>query len=472
MPVKTRYAIVGLGGRHEMYRDALGSDFAHTAELVGLCEANPGRLELSRRRVRESSGREVPGFGADRFDEMVRTCRPDTVIVTTRDREHDDYLCRAMRLGCDVMTEKPMTIDASRCRRILETRAATGRRVTVTFNYRYAPVRTQVKELLMDGVIGDVLSVSFEWLLDVHHGADYFRRWHRRKENSGGLLVHKATHHFDLVNWWLSTVPEEVAATGHRRFYTPRTAERYGLVPRSGRCRTCPQAPHCRFALDLSANANQRELYLDAEAHDGYFRDRCVFDPDMDIEDHMNVMVNYRGGAKLSYTLNAFLPWEGYLVRFNGTRGRLEHKCEESVYTNADGSVPGALVKEGTWIRVYPHWQPAYEVDTRQAGGGHGGADPLMLKYLFDPGGQPEDRCLRAADERAGAWSILTGIAANVSLAERRFVRVEELAPGLALPDYPPMPAEDGPLDMPPAQPPPRACGPGGAPPGNMTDGT
>ena len=60
----------------------------------------------------------------------------------------------------------------------------------------------------MSGVIGDVLSVDFHWMLDTHHGADYFRRWHRNKQNSGGLMVHKATHHFDLVNWWLSSVPE------------------------------------------------------------------------------------------------------------------------------------------------------------------------------------------------------------------------------------------------------------------------
>ena len=78
----------------------------------------------------------------------------------------------------------------------------------MTFNYRYSPPRTQVKDLLMSGVIGDILSVDFHWMLDTHHGADYFRRWHRNKQNSGGLMVHKATHHFDLVNWWLSSVPE------------------------------------------------------------------------------------------------------------------------------------------------------------------------------------------------------------------------------------------------------------------------
>jgi predicted dehydrogenase len=76
----------------------------------------------------------------------------------------------------------------------------TGRNCRVTFNYRYSPPRTQVKDLLMAGTIGDVLSVDFHWMLNTLHGADYFRRWHSRKEFSNGLMCHKATHHFDLVN--------------------------------------------------------------------------------------------------------------------------------------------------------------------------------------------------------------------------------------------------------------------------------
>ncbi len=449
MAEKKRYAIVGLGGRYEMFRTAVIKDFSATSELVAVCDANLARVKLAQERVKEEGGSDVPGYGADQFDEMIVTCKPDTVIVTTRDREHADYICRAMEAGCDVVTEKPMTIDAERCNRILATQKKTGRQVTVTFNYRYAPPRTQVKDLLMNGAIGDVLSVEFEWLLNVSHGADYFRRWHRNKVNSGGLMVHKSTHHFDLVNWWLSTVPQDVFAMGHRHFYTPQTGDRYGLKDRTERCHTCPEASRCRFALMLADNENQKALYLDAEHEDGYFRDRCVFSPEMDIEDNMNVIVNYRNGVKLSYSLNAFLPWEGYMVRFNGTRGRLEHKCEETVYTNADGSVPGALNKEGTWIRVYPHWKPAYEVDIWEAEGGHGGADPQMLKYVFDPAGQPEDKYLRAADQRSGAWSILTGVAANISMAERRIVSVDELVPDLALPEYPAMPGVDEDLEMP-----------------------
>ena len=183
----------------------------------------------------------MKAYPAHQFDAMILENKPDVVIVTTKDCFHDQYIVRAMELGCDVITEKPMTTDDKKAQRIIDTQRETGKNCRVTFNYRYSPPRTQMKAILMSGVIGEILSIDFHWLLDMHHGADYFRRWHRNKENSGGLMVHKATHHFDLINWWLSSVPESVFAQGQRRFYTPQTADRYGLTNRTERCLTCPE---------------------------------------------------------------------------------------------------------------------------------------------------------------------------------------------------------------------------------------
>lgn len=425
-----RYAIVGAGGRHEMYRDAMIGPYAAEAMLTGLCDNNRGRLELSASIIRDKAGLDLPIYEADDFETMIEETRPDWVVVTTKDSLHDHYICRAMEMGCHVITEKPMTIDAARCNQILDTQRRTGRQLRVTFNYRYSPPRTQVKHLLMEGTIGHVLSVDFHWMLDIRHGADYFRRWHRNKENSGGLLVHKATHHFDLVNWWLASTPETVYASGRRAFYLPETAQRYGLTRRSERCHDCPEAGNCRFYLSLAENESLRNLYLEQEQYDGYYRDRCVFSDAIDIEDSVALAATYANGARMSYSLNAFMPWEGYAIVFNGTEGRLEHKCEETVYINADGSVPGALKKEGTWIRVYPHFAPAYEETVWEAMGGHGGGDELLLQDLFSPETK-EDFYGRRADQLAGARSILTGIAANESLRRGVPIQIEDIVPGV-----------------------------------------
>jgi predicted dehydrogenase len=447
-PSRRRYAVVGLGARSELYREAILGKYAGHSELVALCDSNAGRLKLAQDHARRLAGAQVPGFGPKAFSGMIRKTRPEVVIVTSKDVTHDHYIIRAMGLGCEVITEKPMTIDERRCRAILEAQRETGRRCTVAFNYRYAPARAQVKDLLMSGVIGEVLSVDFHWLLDTHHGADYFRRWHAFEAESGGLLVHKATHHFDLVNWWLSAVPVSVMATGKRVFYLPSTARRLGLRGPHDRCHTCPEAARCPFFLDLGANPSLKAHYLDCESFDGYLRDRCVFRPDIDIDDSMSALVRYDTGARLTYSLNAFNAWEGYLVAFNGAQGRLEHKMEETVYISGDGSVPGAVKADGTYIRIYPLRAPAYEMNLWESAGGHGGGDALMLEDLF--GLHPAtDPYRRAADQRSGAYSILTGIAANKSIRSGRAVEIASLVSGLDRPDYSPMPAGLGPLRLP-----------------------
>ncbi len=449
-PAKKRYALVGTGHRANMYQDAIHGPYASHAEIVALCDMNPGRLKRAVDLAKQRGTAEPKTYSAVDFDKMLTENRPDTVLVTTVDATHDEYIRRAMTLGCDVITEKPMTTDAAKCQSIIDTRRATGKKCTVTFNYRYTPVRSQLKELLMSGVIGDVLSVEFNWLLDSYHGPDYFRRWHSQKKNSGGLMVHKSTHHFDLVNWWLSAIPVAVRAVGKREYYTPKMAKRLGLASHHQRCLTCPEKKKCSYELDLSKNAYLKSLYLDNEKHDGYLRDRCIFRPDIDIEDTMNVVVDYDSGATLSYTLNAFAPWEGYTVRFNGTKGRLEHKMEDRLKQLPDASSPRAVRAESSYIRIYPVREGAYSVEPRTGPGDHHGGDPLMLADLFGPPAATPDPLLRAADERSGAYSILVGVAANLSMAADKPVRIAELVKNLDYPTYPKSRSRNAPVGMPP----------------------
>ena len=176
------YCIVGVGGRAlEMFIKDLISRYSDVAALTGLCDINAGRLELGKK----VAGEQVRTF-LD-FDEMLDSVPCDIVIVTTRDSLHDEYIVRAMRRGKDVITEKPMTINAEKCRAIMAAQKETGRDLKVTFNYRYAPFKTKIKELLKSNIIGEIHSVEFRWYLDTVHGADYFRRWHSNKQNSGGL---------------------------------------------------------------------------------------------------------------------------------------------------------------------------------------------------------------------------------------------------------------------------------------------
>src|SRR3954451_10064853 len=265
---RRRYAVVGTGARAEMFVRAMVGEHADRCAVVALADTNPVRARVHRDLVTSLGAPPPAVYDAADFGRMLAEERIDTVLVSTVDRYHDRYIVAALEAGCDAVTEKPMTIDAARCRSILDAVARTGRRVTVTFNYRYNPLHERVRELLAGGEIGEVGSVHFEWLLDVRHGADYFRRWHRDKANSGGLLVHKATHHFDLVNWWIDSEPVKVFADGKLFFYGAENGRRRGLARDYERADGAAAAADDPFAIKLAANGVLRELYLEAEHED------------------------------------------------------------------------------------------------------------------------------------------------------------------------------------------------------------
>lgn len=434
----SRIALVGTGGRAISFTEPLCTTYRAHHALVGLCDVSAARLAYHQELVTNRWGApSVPAYAAADYDRMLAEQRPDTVIVCTTDATHHDYIVRALDAGCDVITEKPLTIDAAKCSAILAAAERTGRQVRVAFNYRWAVYRTKVRELLASGAIGRVRSVNLEYLLDTSHGADYFRRWHSSMAESGGLFVHKATHHFDLVNWWLDAIPEEVFAHGDLVFYGRDNAAARGDARLSRYARyTGADRSGDPFALDLSSTESFRRLYLEAEADSGYVRDRNVFRPGIDIFDQMGALVRYRTGESLVYSLVAYSPREGMRVTFNGDRGRLEY--QEFTGSHMNRAVPaeefklekhGSAEAEGEWIRVYPHFAPSHVVPMPDmAGIPHGGADTVMLEHLFSPT-PPADPWGRSAGHEQGAASILVGIAANRSVATRQPVRITDLVP-------------------------------------------
>ena len=425
MTRRKRYAVVGTGGRGLSFVNSVAGRFKDDCELVGICDPNPARMEYYNRHVvDELGGRPVEAFAAADFDDMVRRTRPDTVIVTTVDAFHHRYIVRAMELGCDAITEKPMTIDAPKCRAIMDAVSRTGRKLTVAFNYRWRPGCTLVRKLLREGVIGEIVHVDLSYLLDTSHGADYFRRWHREKDKSGGLLVHKGTHHFDLVNWWLDAVPETVFGMGRLAFYGRENAERRGVDVPYDRY-TGQDTGDDPFAIDLAAAERTRALYLEAERHDGYRRDQNVFGDGVSIEDTMSLLVRYRTGVVLNYSLNAYMPREGFSVAFNGTRGRLEY--QEAHGADDEGGLGGLWADR---VVVLPHFGKPYEVPVPSAEGGHGGADPSIQERMFSAN-PPPDPWGRSAGHGQGAASIMVGIAANRSFETGRPESVAELCPEL-----------------------------------------
>ncbi len=429
-----KYCIVGCGNRGiGMFGLALAEKYKDVAEITGLCDNNKSRLNYAQKRL----GAGIPVF--TEFDEMLKNVKCDTVIIASQDNTHHGYIVKALYAGKDVITEKPMTVDDIKCREILKAEKETGRKVQVTFNYRFVPYVMKIKELLESGIIGKIHSVDFHWYLDTVHGADYYRRWHRRKENSGGLLVHKSTHHFDVINWWLQQEPEQVFAYGNRNYYGDNNAFR------GERCLTCKNSSSCHFYMDIRKDPWLKEVYLDNEKEDHYFRDRCIYDPEIDIEDTMSVLVRYQGGALLTYSLVTYAPVEGWQIGINGSKGRLEafladafvseetpnySQRESAEYRKAvdwrfSQENCGDLELTKDEIRVFPIFGGVQSFSVDRLDGKHGGGDDRLRDMLFLP--DRADTKGVMAGTHAGAMSILIGTAANYSMANNSPISIKDL---------------------------------------------
>lgn len=403
-----RYVQVGCGARGILaYSKPLVKKYKDCAELCGVYDINYKRAEA----VSDLVDEKIPVYRD--FDEMLKEVKPDTVIVTSIDATHDDYVIRAMKAGCDVICEKPLTTTFEKAMNIKKVQEETGKKVTVTFNCRFMPVLKRLKEIVKSGVVGDILSVHFQWMLDTSHGADYFRRWHRETKNSGSLMVHKSTHHFDLINWILEEDPVAVNAFGTTRYYG-HTREN-----RSERCTTCPHKDKCEFYFDQNSNDVYKRIYTDCEDVDGYYRDKCVFSDEIDIHDSVSVNVQYSGGTVMSYSLTAHSPVEGFNIILNGTDGRLEF-TKYSIHA-PNFSELGAK----TTLKIFNRLgeQIEYTLPKEQAEG-HGGSDDKLRDNLFR--GFDNDPLGQMADTTSGLMSIGIGMAANISMKEGRQVKLSE----------------------------------------------
>ena len=407
-PRKTRVALVGTGIRGSItWGKNLVRDAGEFVEMVGLCDINPDRVKVAQRWM----GGAIPTFTD--FDEMIRATRPERVIVTTVDATHAEYVCRTMERGLDVISEKPLCTHQEQAQQIVDTQKRTGRRLDVTFNARHEASAMKVKELLLAGEIGDLYSVNYEEFLDLDHGASYFRRWHGLKQASGTLLCHKASHHFDQLNWWIDANPVEVTAAGR--------LNRYGIngKVRHANCRLCPYKQRCDLYWDMTTSKELMELYAECEDQDGYYRDGCLYRREINIPDTYSVQIKYDNHVLVTYSLNAAVPYEGQSIVLNGSKGRIDVRN----FNRQPWKVPHESevrltrsFKDSTVITIDPQRGEFFE---------HGGADQRIKRMIFDP--SMPDPLHQRAGLRAGILSSAIGIAGYTSIDTGRKVRIDEV---------------------------------------------
>jgi predicted dehydrogenase len=383
---KKRYAVCGVSNRAiSMWIQALAMDFSDVGELVGLLDIDPLRFQIAKEKFPKI--KDVAEYTPEQLDKMLQEQKPDALIVTGTDKTHAEYVIKGLQQDLEVICEKPMTTNIADALRVMEAQDKSKGKLICTFNYRYKPIHRKLRELIIAGAIGRVTHVDLNWYVDILHGSSYFNRWNRMRENSGGLSIHKASHHFDLVNWWVDGIPEYVHAFGALNHFGANGEFNPSAI--DGRhCNDCKEKMACaykkRWATRNSATRiiddHLTEFESEKKLFTSYRPDMCIFDSAINIHDTIIANVKYRNGVLLNYSANFSTPYEGYRLAINGTRGRLE----SMEYGGMGGMAMPNLNPENTQcIDYFPIFEGRERINLPSGTGGHGGGDPLILEDVF-----------------------------------------------------------------------------------------
>lgn len=427
--MKRRYALCGCSVRASyMWIPPICETFADSTELVAMLDIDPLRFEVCKRA--NPNAKDVPCFMAEQFDQMLEETKPDVLLVVCKDCFHVDYIIRGLEKGLDIVTEKPMTTNWEDAIRVREAEQKSKGKVICTFNYRYNPQHQLLKELVMAGKVGRVTHVDLNWYVDIRHGSSYFNRWNRMRENSGGLSIHKASHHFDLINWWIgSPAPKTVHAMGALNHYGPNGP--FNPSKKDGRhCSSCTERRQCAYVNRWETRASATKAVEDHTkglavcdfTPSIYSPDMCIFDSEINIHDTFIANVAYENGVLLNYSANFSTPYEGYRLAINGTHGRIE--AEE---WGGSGSEAFSCPRiNDVYVDYYPIFGSRERIAVKPGVGGHGGADSLIIEDVF-LGADPDRKYDILANSKDGLYAVSIGDAIYKSIMTKQIIDLTDV---------------------------------------------
>lgn len=297
----------------------------------------------------------------------------DAVVVSTQDEMHTEPALKALEMGYDLLLEKPIAQTWKECEAIRRAAEKHGRIVAVCHVLRYAPYFMMMREIIRSGMIGKVISAQhFEPVEHIHFSHSYCRGPWRNKKETNPIILAKACHDLDILNYLIDKRVVRVSANGGLNFFNSKNAPEGAPKHCMDGCpveKTCPYyAPdvyvhkkkwstHHIVSRDRSDNAILEQLKKGPYG-------RCVFHCDNDVADHMITMMDYEDGATASLHVEALYGHHGRRTRIFGTKGHIDGDMDSmEIYTFDD--------------------ERSIRWNTRMANtdlGGHGGGDMRLVR--------------------------------------------------------------------------------------------
>jgi predicted dehydrogenase len=353
------------------------------ARLVAVADQDRARLGSAV----EEMGASVRAYGD--LDSMLQDPDVDAVFVTTPDYTHRQMVEQALDAGRHVLCEKPMATTMDDAVAVARKAAGSNKIVQIGFVLRHAPFIVKLKEMVEAEAVGPLMHAVVHEVVEYYHGASFFRRWHRFREKSGGLLVSKACHTLDVANWLVDASPAWVSATGGIDTFVPREGA-------AERCRDCKYEDTCPAAYRFEHHNYIYRSRRQREDRAGDPSDICVFNSDKDSVDNGALIARYENGVHLSFS-------------FTVTGGRHDRRF---LLVGREGHIE-ASQGDGTIAMWRPGADPEITTFGDQLRGEHGGGDAFMMESFFNcvASGEPP-----VAGTIAGLHSVLLGAAATISI--------------------------------------------------------
>ncbi len=386
---KARVGIIGTGMRSASYLRNLPRELRPSVQVVALADPS----EANRARF-EGFFAEEPFIGAarprhyERGADLLEREELDALIIGSPNHAHTADALLALPRRIPILLEKPVAINLEECRALWRAYLEAGEPpVTVGFVLRYAPFYTRVKELIREADLGQLLSVDADESLGTGLTAFFFGDWSWRRLDhlTGGFMVEKCCHDFDILNWLAEAKAERVFSMARRTHFTPRP----------------PEQRHRRFEPEAMRRAAID--YGDAEFRRTFrsLGDESLYESHSDVPDHQAVMIEYDNGVLSSFTACVAQPRDTRRLRVYGSNGAIEGDIGRSriVLDKPRAGERGSDTEEF--------------VIAADEGGGHHGADPVINEAFW--GGVLGGPVTIKAGIREGIEAVLVALAAEES---------------------------------------------------------
>ncbi len=426
---KLKVIILGAGNRGNRYAKHM-CEHPDKYQVVAMADPQKSRQELFQERYG------VPAeMCFDSWQDVLALPKmADVVVVATVDSMHYEPAMKAIEMGYNLLLEKPVSQTAQECADIAKAANEKGVSVLVCHVLRYTPFYGKIKELLMAGTIGDVVSVEqVEAIGNVHFGHSYVRgNWHCEAETTPMLLA-KSCHDLDIIQWLLDKPCKRVQSFGSLTHFKSENAPEGAPVRCiDGGCPVGETCPYNCIKQYVEDKENRRRKIIssgyskhfdpeDAEVIEALKNKDyglCVYHANNDVVDHQTVNMEFEGGVTATLTVNAFNKGGRY-TRIYGTKGELWAYMRNDhidIYTFEDDR----------------HWTVPVLKTEESINGGHGGGDEGIVKELYEyMSGQYEG--YRAADINTSVRNHVIGFAAEESRHNGTVVSVEDKLKGYGL---------------------------------------